>query len=154
DRWREIKAFGQAGRTLAASQKPGVRAKRLSDQPLDPADLPFGCKRAHIRCRIGRVANSDRAGALGQFLHKPVIDALLADQARTRTAALSAGAEYAGKLAIDDAVNIRVIKDDHGGFAAKLQRNARDIVRRIGNYAPGSLQPAGGCDPQDERMAG
>ena len=110
---------------------------------------------ADVGRRVGRVAEAELVGPLGDALDELAGHVGVDDQPRRRRAALPAGAEGAEDGAVDDEVEVGVGPHDHGVLAAQLQRHepGPGLHGRRGHLAAGRHR-AGEADGADAGMDG
>ena len=137
----------------AAADHGGALALGGVEDPGHLLELRRVGQRPHLGVGIDRVAEHDRAGALGDPLDQLVVDVLVHDQARAGHARLPGGREHAGDDAVGRRLEVRVGEHDLRRLAAELERHAREVAGGAGGDVDAGLRRARERDLVHARMA-
>ena len=156
--WRnaegQCRAIEIALRGQGAFRLPAGRALFLAfrDEPGDALELAWCYQRADIGVLVERIADSQPRHARLDLLDEGVRNTFLDEQARAGAADLTLVEPDAVDKALDRRVQIGVLEDHEGGFAAELERQ---FLARTGGGAAddlADLRRAGERDLGDIRM--
>ena len=95
--------------------------------------------RAHFGRGVEWVAHGERARPRHKSLDEALRDAPLHQNAGAGDADLPAITEDIHQRSVDRAIEICVIKDDVGGFAAELEMDRREVLSGCRHHLPCSL---------------
>ena len=147
----EIAAIEMGG-TASAGREARALFASLGDVRLHAIALASQRQRSHLGRRIERIPYFHLAESAGQHSDEVVVASPADDQRRQRRADLSG--EEAGALrdGFRSGVEVVVVEDERGRFAAELERAARDPLTANGTDAPARGSRPGETDLVYARM--
>ena len=139
-------------RPLATTQHLAALFNRQRHFAFGGFKLAIGAQRSHLGFIQHRVADLRFIGDLDHPLQKLVRNVLVQDQPRPGDTALTRGCKNSRNRSIHCAFDLRILKDDEGRFAAKLQRHFGKVLGRVHQNMLGRDRPTGEGYPRHQSM--